>query len=38
MMLKKDGGISAQTQQGIAPHRFAALSNCLGQLPSEKLR
>ena len=30
--------ISAQSQQGIAPHRFAALSNYLGQLPYEKLR
>ena len=30
--------ISAQSQQGIAPHHFAALSVCPGQLPSEKLR
>src|SRR6185436_18705980 len=29
--------ISAQSQQDIAPHRFAALSNSPGQLSSEKL-
>ena len=30
--------ILAQSQQGIAPHRFTALSNSLGQLSSKKLR